>query len=201
MRCAVSSFTYSNALTSLQYQSIRRHLSGAIPDAEAMVDFLESHLSVPSSHIRVLKGPEATRQNIINAFQEHLIANPEIKYGDPMIFYFAGNGAQSAAPKGWQTNNGMVEYICPWDATAIEENGSDPVYCIPDRTVWALFHELAHLKGNSITAILDCCHTTGMPRVRRPLRHMCAFSDTIYADAVPPGHKAANCWGIYTRTF
>ena len=137
-----------------------------------MVDFLESYLSVPSSHIRVLKGSEATRQNILNAFQQHLTANPEIKDGDPMVFFFAGHGQHTPAPKGWTTDDGMVESICPWDQTLVDEKGRNPVYGIPDRTVWALFHELAHLKGNNITAILDCCHSGSISRVCWPQAHL-----------------------------
>jgi len=151
-------------MVSFQYRSPLRPLKGAIADAQAMKAFFTSKLSVQDRHIRTLFGPEATHDNILDSFRTHLISNPDIRDGDPIVFYFAGHGTRCDAPDEWTTVDKKCEAICPWDVSQTEE-GNNTVYPIMDRTLWALLHGLAQEKGNNITVILDCCHSGSGSRV------------------------------------
>ncbi|CAE6436192.1 unnamed protein product [Rhizoctonia solani] len=84
--------------------------------------------------------------------------NPKIKYHDPIVIYFAGHGDRMPAPAGWQTADGMVEMILPYDVSTMDVHGRYN-YGIPDLTLAFLLYSLSQSKGNNITVILDSCHS------------------------------------------
>ncbi|KAF5341816.1 hypothetical protein D9611_001450 [Ephemerocybe angulata] len=121
-------------------------LSGAVPDADSINDYLQSELKVPSSQIRNLRDKQATRAGIIAAFEWLRDLNPpDFKPQDPILIYYAGHGGE-VPTKGVQTLI-PVDYI------------PDKQPPIPDRTVAALINQIAKKQGNNITVILDCCHS------------------------------------------
>jgi hypothetical protein len=67
------------------------HAAGALVDVQRIYEWLRE-IGVPADHIIVLQNEEATRQIIIETFQSHLIDNPRIQDGDPMLLYFSGHG-------------------------------------------------------------------------------------------------------------
>ena len=149
---------------------------GAIPDADAMRNYLQKDLAVPSSQIRTLRNSEATRAAIIDGIQAFSFNN-EIKEGDPILIYFAGHGGSADTPKGWEVGStGKIELLVPYDHSSPPDDGN-PKHGIPDRTLGALLSQLAIEKGDNIvrctfifrefiyqlttrqTVILDCCHS------------------------------------------
>ncbi|KAJ7016293.1 hypothetical protein C8F04DRAFT_1163119 [Mycena alexandri] len=92
-------------------------------------------------------------------FHSHLIENTNINPGDAIIFYFAGHGSRVTAPTGWESNDDLIETICPHDQRISVNEVVQGVPGIPDVTIAALLRELARCKGNNITVILDCCHS------------------------------------------
>jgi hypothetical protein len=137
------------------------NLSGCVADAQSVRKFLTDSLGVPADHIRLLVDGYATRKAILQAFQDHFVHNDKIAGGDAMLFYFAGHGSQFNAPPGWTTDDGKVETITPHN-----ESVDQKVYGIPDRTLSALLRRTAEVRGNNITAILDCCHSGSGTRGR-----------------------------------
>ena len=82
------------------YQSPNiKDLEGAVPDADAVLDYLRNVLGVPSSQIRYLRDSEATRDAIMEEIKA-FSSNNEIKEGDPILIYYAGHGGSADTPKG-----------------------------------------------------------------------------------------------------
>ncbi|KAJ2922355.1 hypothetical protein H1R20_g14729, partial [Candolleomyces eurysporus] len=119
-------------------------LRGAVPDADAMNNYLQTDLKVPPDQITNLRNEEATRSNIIAAFQG-LRDDRRIKHQDPILIYYAGHGGEVPS------NN--TQTLIPIDYVA------EKIHPIPDRTVAALINGISTKHGNNITVILDCCHS------------------------------------------
>ena len=133
-------------------------MHGAVGDATRFKAYLHDTLNVPQSklnpNVRLLENDEATRTEILCLFDSHLLNNPKIqKEKNPtLILYFAGHGGRVAGPKGWKTNDGNVETICPVDDFTPDANGK-MIMGIPDFTLNAKLDQLAENKGNNIV----CC--------------------------------------------
>ncbi|KAJ7721378.1 caspase domain-containing protein [Mycena metata] len=135
-------------------------LNECVKDAELIVSFIQT--TFDTSSIYRLYNEKATRQSILDNFRSHLIDNIYMnKPGDIIIFYFAGHGSRVTAPVGWQSNDGFIETICPYDQRDEAAQGAPG---IPDVTIAALLRELARNKGDNITVILDCCYSGGVTR-------------------------------------
>ncbi|KAJ7080048.1 caspase domain-containing protein [Mycena epipterygia] len=136
-------------------------LNGCENDAEAFAKFLTEDCAIPQPETRIVKliGAEATRDNIIEKVQSHLINNAAIPSdGALMILFFAGHGS-SCKSVDFGT---IVETICPYD-TRMTKNGQY-VHGIPDYVFGWLLEDLAQNKGTNITMILDSCHSGGLSR-------------------------------------
>ncbi|PVF97865.1 hypothetical protein CPB86DRAFT_706226, partial [Serendipita vermifera] len=125
-------------------------------DAMTVTEFLKSRLRVPVSQITTLLDSQATRSRIIQSLKD-LQCNPNIRYNDPILIYFAGHGLNCQAPEGW--TDGEILFLVPHDYEEEDETkDSQPIYGIPHRTINALLAELFAIKGDNITMILDCCY-------------------------------------------
>ncbi|KAJ7919726.1 hypothetical protein B0H13DRAFT_2428768 [Mycena leptocephala] len=140
----------------------RWRLNECVNDANLIESFITT--TVATHSIRRLDNEAATCQDILDNFHSHLIENTNINPGDTIIFYFAGYGSRVTAPVGWQSNDGLIETICPYDQRALVNEVVQGVPGIPDVTIAALLRELARSRGNNITVILDCCHSGGATR-------------------------------------
>ncbi|KAJ2926775.1 hypothetical protein H1R20_g10308, partial [Candolleomyces eurysporus] len=130
------------------YADKKLALSGAVADANAMKKYLETSLKVPESRIVNLRDQDATRSNIISAF-EGLRDNDDIKKQDPILIYYAGHGTEV-----WPKSGGKkMQTLIPVDYVP------EKIFPIPDRTVASLINGIANKRGNNITVILDCCHS------------------------------------------
>lgn len=137
-------------------------LRGCVNDVQAMRSFLIDRLGVPAANIRLLTDRQATRANMLQAFQTFLIDNPAIQRGDQILFHYSGHGSQMRDVTGTEPD-GLDETIVPQD-------GRTPgVFDIPDKTLAALLDRLAAQKGDHITVILDSCHSgSGTRRIESP---------------------------------
>ena len=101
------------------------NLLGAVPDADAVRDFLQKQLGVPSSQIRNLRDGEATRAAIIDGIKAFSLNN-EIEEGDPILIYFAGHGGSADTPKDWEAGStGKIELLIPYDHSSPLEDGNN----------------------------------------------------------------------------
>ena len=133
-----------------EYKSSKiSNLLGAVPDADAMRDYLLKNLGVPSSQITNLRDTGATRNAIIKEIKA-LSDKDEIEEGDPILIYYAGHGGSAVTPKGWEIGGtGKIELLIPYDHSSPLEDGN-PKHGIPDRTLGALLSLLAKKKGDNI---------------------------------------------------
>ncbi|TFK52883.1 hypothetical protein OE88DRAFT_1656533 [Heliocybe sulcata] len=138
-----------NHYQDLQVPSLR----GAVTDADAVRDFLEISLDVPSSQIYNLRNRDATRSSIIDAFTR-LTTDNRIEPGDPILIFYAGHGGSATSPPGWDGTKS--ELLIPYD---YEAKATPMTHGIPDRTIASLLDSLAAAKGDNITVIFDCCHS------------------------------------------
>lgn len=183
-----------------------RKLCGAVADAKAVKEYLEGVLRVPEDHIRTLFDHNATRDAIIEAFQD-LRSNERIKEGDPIVIFYAGHGAELPAPTLW----------APWGAeiriqSLVPQDCRDSnILPIPDRTIGALIWDISKAKGNNIVSalphpvhlfpdrdvqsiIFDCCHSASGTRVNNE-----AYAPrTVHLDFDIPADLD---WEIWTGRF
>jgi len=133
-------------------------LKGAVRDALAIKAYLEGHLGVPQSQIRLLLDAAATKSAIIQEF-DNLVADQRIQRDDPILIFYAGHGGEvSPRPKWhWEAGDTKTQMLIPHDF-GTEINGR-VVYGILDRTIGTLLSRVAEKCGDNITVIFDCCHS------------------------------------------
>jgi Caspase domain/Domain of unknown function (DUF4384) len=132
-------------------------LNGAVNDTLLQKELLVHRFGFEPGSIRVLTENEATCENILQAFEEHLIqwAQP----GDAVVFHFSGHGSQVADPDK-VFSDGRVSTIVPINSTlpAGYPNISGTVNDITGHTLWLLMQSL---NTGNVTYVLDSCHSGG----------------------------------------
>jgi hypothetical protein len=170
-------------------------LEGAVADADVFEEFLTEQLKVPQTNIRSLRNEKATRDAIISSFYWLRDDVTYKKDEASIIFYFAGHGAQTTKPEGWEdwdTTTGQIEMLCPSDigmpstSFIFGEVPEEVIQGIPDRTISMLLNHISDIKGNNLvryiacrlrsrhltfaqTLILDCCSSGGINRGKSEL--------------------------------
>ncbi|KAF8200311.1 caspase domain-containing protein [Pholiota molesta] len=140
------------------------NLRGAVADAENFYKYLTSDLDVPSDRINLLCDEQATRAEIIKAFQD-LGERQDIRKGDSIVIFYAGHGAQALPPQRLSATPGCPKYV---ELLVPHDYGKDPKNYqskgIPDYTLAALLNGIAEKKGDNITVIFDSCHSASALR-------------------------------------
>ncbi|KAG8726622.1 hypothetical protein FRC11_014814, partial [Ceratobasidium sp. 423] len=125
------------------------HLQGAVNDATLFKSYLLNDLLVPEEQITTLFDTQATRAEIIRAFQ-NLATDPNIKRNDPIVIYYAGHGAQIQTPPNRRAAHGpLVQSLVPQDAGS-KDLSAPGVPPIPDFTIASLLNQIANSKGDNI---------------------------------------------------
>ncbi|KJA22663.1 hypothetical protein HYPSUDRAFT_645955 [Hypholoma sublateritium FD-334 SS-4] len=149
--------------------TIFQRLRGAVSDAERFKFYLQNTLKVDESRIKLLLDKEATRCNIIEAFQ-NLAKNPDIKRDDSILIFYAGHGWRALPPLRMASLPGCperVELLIPSD---FDQDSQDFQHMgIPDYTLAALLDKVSKSKGNRITLVFDCCHSASIVRGKSTL--------------------------------
>lgn len=152
------------------YQEDIPALSGCLQDVDLVADFLQERYG-ERLVLRTLKDEEATYEEVIAAFKEHLI-DGEGGVDDTYWFHFSGHGSeQFTAPEFFQPKNAEGELLPSLasngkDQTLVCFNGEaagDNIF-LADKELAVLIHEL-HEKVNTgdriphVLISLDCCHS------------------------------------------
>jgi hypothetical protein len=148
-------------------------LLGCVTDTELQYELLRHRYGFKQEDILVLTDDRATRQNILTAFEEHLIK--QAKPNDVVVFHFSGHGWMVRDPdpnpgfvfNGQGVNGTLIPY--DWDAGEPET-----VRNIMGHTLFLL---MSALKTENVTAVLDSCHSGGGLRGNAFVR---AFSVRTY---------------------
>ncbi|AFZ24339.1 alpha/beta hydrolase family protein,Caspase domain-containing protein [Cylindrospermum stagnale PCC 7417] len=134
-------------------------LKGSVNDIKAVAAFLRERIAKdigwqliePTNQPWILTNQQATRQAIINGFQQHLC---NADSDDVVLFYYAGHGAEERAPEEfWHLEPDRLNktLVC-YDSRT--EDSRD----LADKELTYLISKVAQ-KHPHILTILDCCHS------------------------------------------
>lgn len=133
------------------YENVRS-LKGAVADARAMQDFLVARAGYRPEEVRLLLDGEATRDGILAAARDWLVAGTGP--GDEAFLFFSGHGFQQPDGADRDESDGMDETLVPVDASV---DGNGVVHgMIVDDELAALLDELA---GRRVRVVVDACHS------------------------------------------
>jgi pimeloyl-ACP methyl ester carboxylesterase len=134
-------------------------LHGCKNDIAAIKSFLEHRVSKDALNLRVLEDADATYENILKGFCEHLAL---AKDGDTALFYYSGHGAQEmTAPELWHLEpDRLDETLVCYDSRQPGKND------LADKELSSLIATVA-ANGAHVVVILDCCHSGSGTRAIR----------------------------------
>lgn len=134
-------------------QSHVTELNGCINDIINMTSWLKENYQVLNPSIKQLCNHQATRRNVIRSFRQHLCANPSIKEGDIVMFYFSGHGSTACTATEFSNNDPIKQ-----DETRVCYDSRLPGhYDLSDKEIAALLSEVK--KNVHIVIIFDSCHS------------------------------------------
>jgi hypothetical protein len=137
-------------------------LFGCMSDVEMQYELLRHRYGFNESDIIKLTDDtqeKPTRNNILRAFEEHLIK--QAKPGDTVIFHYSGHGALITDPDPYDPANKTNGTIIPIDASYNNRND------IMGKTLFLLSSQI---KTDNYTMILDSCHSGGGTRGNHRVR-------------------------------
>lgn len=134
------------------YASGIRPLNGCLTDLEMQRELLIHRFGFHPQNILEVKDKEATRENILTAFEEHLIKQAES--GDVVVFHYSGHGTQVIDPTPIK-NQKHHSTLVPIDAVTESPN---VVRGIMGRTLFLL---MSAIRTENLTVVLDSCYSGG----------------------------------------
>lgn len=145
----------------------RERLYGPVTDVELQRQLLIHRFGFHPDDVHVLKNQDATRQNILDAFEEYLINS--VRSDDVVVFHFSGHGAQVQEYERMRSqldaaNRDCIDPSCqnttivPIDYNA---NGEAVVEDIMGHTLLLL---RSLVPTQNVTFVLDCCYSGGGKR-------------------------------------
>lgn len=141
-----------------EYETPQASLRGCVNDIDDMKAVITEKFGFPGddAHIKVLTNSQATRENILAAFQSHLIENAKKHPDGIFLFEYSGHGSHVPDQDGDEAD-GEDETLVPYGAAL------DGTKDIRDDEVESLFKELSRYTQN-ITFIIDACHSGSVTR-------------------------------------
>ncbi|MEC4814562.1 MAG: caspase family protein [Scytonema sp. PMC 1069.18] len=130
-------------------------LEGCVNDIKAAEAYLQERIAKDKEwqliEPWILTNEQATRQAIINGFENHL---SKAGSDDVVLFYYAGHGAQEKTPEiFWHLEpDGLNESLVCYDSRTA--GGTD----LADKELAYLISKVAQ-KNPHVLIILDCCHS------------------------------------------
>jgi hypothetical protein len=128
-------------------------LGGCVNDVNRFEQYLLTALNVPQINILKLFDKQATKANIVAAFQQHFAL---AQSDDVCIFYFAGHGVRQETNAAFRVEdiNDKMECLACHD-TNFKGGG-----LLADKEQRWLMHQLAKKSGGChILTLYDCCHS------------------------------------------
>jgi hypothetical protein len=133
-------------------------LSGTVNDVENMRLLLVERFGFPDDqNILVLKDKQATRDAILKAIKEHLIA--KATSDSIVVFHYSGHGSQKVDDNGDETD-GYDETLVTYDSG---HQDPYPNRDITDDELYDLLSQLTN-KTPNVTFIFDSCHSGTITR-------------------------------------
>ena len=128
-------------------------LSGCVNDINAVEEYLKERVAKDGCqlHIHKLLDQDATRQAIIDGFQQHLC---QAESEDIALFYYSGHGAQAKTPQEfWHLEPDRLE-----ETLVCYDSRAEGSWGLADKELAYLIAQVA-AKNPHISIIMDCCHS------------------------------------------
>ncbi|MBD1903801.1 caspase family protein [Trichocoleus sp. DQ-A3] len=163
-----------------QYPNGIRSLNGCLTDIELQWELLVHRFGFSPKDILVVgdrklaftdyEPLKPTRQNILDAFENHLIKNA--KPGDVVVFHYSGHGSLvlDNAPNPLfkdDQGQGINGTLVPFDRIPGNSSSDNQVRDIMGRSLFLLMRAL---KTENVTVVLDSCHSGGGTRGNLEIR-------------------------------
>ena len=135
-------------------------LRGCLTDVDLQRELLVNRFGFHPKDILLVTDEaeiKPTRQNILDAFENHLIK--QAKPGDVVVFHFSGHGSRVIDPDPLPGSMGLNGTMVPLDRKS--EDGSGTVRDIMGRSLFLLMYAL---QTENVTVVLDSCHSGGGTR-------------------------------------
>ena len=126
-------------------------LVGPVNDARAMRSFISSDLGYTDSDIRMLLNAEATRDNILEVFEDWLIDGTAA--GDEVFVFFSGHGFRQPDEDGDEADR-YDETLVAVDVRVAADGAITGM--ITDDEMAVLMSQLA---GRQVQVVVDACHS------------------------------------------
>ncbi len=159
-------------------------LQGCLTDIEMQRELLIHRFGFNPQDIREVKDKQATRDNILTAFEEHLIK--QAKPGDVVVFHYSGHGTQVIDPSPIK-NQKHHSTLVPIDAVT---ESRDVVRGIMGRTLFLL---MSAIRTENLTVVLDSCYSGGGIRGNLVIRSV-RFDDGRNSQATPEEFEYQQRW-------
>lgn len=159
-------------------RSFSADLYGSVNDVKLMYSIITTRFQFPASNIDTLLEQRATRDAIINAFDQLLAKS---KSGDIVFIFYAGHGSRVKNSLSFERDK-MDQTIVPADTW------KEGVHDIRDKELSSWFNRFLD-KGVKLTIIFDCCHSGSISRGPDPIRLSTRFikaQDYDAKDATQP---------------
>ena len=135
-------------------------LNGCLTDVELQRHLLIHRFGFNSKDIRTLTDKQATRQGILEAFEDHLIK--QAKPGDVVVFHYSGHGSRVTDPDSDNADKLNSTFV-PVDAffpTGYPNSGG----VVQDIMGHTLFLLMSAVQSENLTVVLDSCYSGGGTR-------------------------------------
>ncbi|MBI2479375.1 MAG: caspase family protein [Planctomycetia bacterium] len=127
-------------------------LQGCVNDIKDMKDLLIGNFGFLADDVLELSNEQATHDNIITAFNDHLIQRAD--EGAIVVFHFSGHGSQMKdAEGGDELFDHLDETLVTHDSRSAPDR-----FDIRDDELNGLFRQLV-AKNTAVTFVLDSCHS------------------------------------------
>ncbi|MCC5603800.1 caspase family protein [Nostoc favosum] len=150
-------------------------LKGCINDVRLQRELLTHRFGFNEKDILTLTDAQATRQGILEAFEQHLIK--QAKPGDVVVFHFSGHGSL-VSDQERDTSDGLNGTLVPHDAS-LPANGG----VVQDIMGHTLFLLMYALSTENVTVVLDSCYSGGSKRGNFAVRSRDGGSDFLPSPA------------------
>lgn len=137
-------------------------LQGCLNDIELQRELLINRFGFNSNDIFTVSDRsdiKPTRQNILDAFENHLIK--QAKPGDVVVFHYSGHGSQVLDPNPIASDDNLNGTLVPNDRMPQGNPDSGKVRDIMGRTLFLLMYAL---QTDNVTVVLDSCFSGGGTR-------------------------------------
>jgi hypothetical protein len=126
------------------------NLRGCVNDVNHLNDYLKDHVAF-NQYIETLKNSDATRENIIRLFRQHLGKASE---NDVVLFHYSGHGSRELTAPEFD----RYSSYCKGETLVCYDSRSRGGYDLADKELAVLLWEVAE-KNPHIVVSLDCCHS------------------------------------------